>query len=57
MIINGQLDIKLWQFMEEELDTVLKKDNRKAAGLGRNTAWSFEEKKSWRSLLKKRLEK
>ena len=33
-IINDQLDIKLEQFTEEELDTVLKKiKSRKAAGL------------------------
>ena len=33
-IIKNQLDIKLWQFMQEELDTVLRKiKNRKTAGL------------------------
>ena len=34
-IVNGQLDIKLGQFTEEEFDTVLKKEikNRKAVGL------------------------
>ena len=33
-IISKQLDIKLGQFMQEELDSVLRKiNNRKAAGL------------------------
>ena len=33
-IISKQLDIKLWQFTQEELDSVLRKiKNRKAAGL------------------------
>ena len=33
-IISNQLDIKLGQFMQEELNSVLRKiENRKAAGL------------------------
>ena len=32
-IINGELDVKLGQFTEEKIDTVLKKiEDRKAAG-------------------------
>ena len=46
--INGQLDIKLGQFIEEKLDTVLKTiKSWKASGL--NEIWSMEDKEIWQA--------
>ena len=45
-IINGQLNVKLGQFMAEELDVVLKKiKHRKAAELGEIPSRNLEDKK------------